>query len=538
MRLSIVGWHALVAVAFTALVTSTPASARPGTPNNVTLYQCFGYIDLPRRLDAPPPAVCVTFRNTAKELVTFEAELKINGAPVSLAEIQDKVRCMLPTGEAQNCVAGLTLAFPSQKWQVQVGKSGTPWGSILMLIPGVQLGALPAYWADPSVRKRLDRKKGGDRPSEAFAIRHLDYDTEYCMRFRTRDDDDTVSLLWSNWGCTRTKAVPPPPPPPTKPTAFIESFPETVKQVTVDGTRRTITVPETIKFTWAYGSSLAPATHASVTFTGSDGVKTAEGQPMKFNTTNTNVTGNVEFELEKGGLGNAIFEGLVCVYNVSGKACAKADTGIYAKPKTPGDVDYGQTQDWPKPRTKLPKGDFTTGPVVQTSPGDVGGATKPPNSSPSPSPVDPYVGAPKPKGSSTTPGGIFARPKGPKSVSDVMADPAPPPSDDIYLRSAQATANFTATWNTATAAGARYTMTLNQTGADVTGTYASVDGAVTGTLSGTVAGGTLTYRWQEGASVGMGKFKLGDDGASFTGWWNSSATDANAVSGAWNGTRR
>lgn len=109
--------------------------------------------------------------------------------------------------------------------------------------------------------------------------------------------------------------------------------------------------------------------------------------------------------------------------------------------------------------------------------------------------------------------------------------------------------NFSGAWATVTASGRQYAMNLAQTGDAVSGSYASQDGRITGTISGRIVPrtvvlngvrlrlGVLVYRWTEGSSAGSGTFTLAADGNSFEGWWNS-VNDPDAVQASWNGTRK
>jgi uncharacterized membrane protein len=78
-------------------------------------------------------------------------------------------------------------------------------------------------------------------------------------------------------------------------------------------------------------------------------------------------------------------------------------------------------------------------------------------------------------------------------------------------------ANFTGTWNTNFAQ-----VTLNQTGATVSGTYIRYGETYDNALNGTVTGNTLTgYYVPRGSPSGPIKFVLSSDGNTFTGSWNN-----------------
>ena len=68
--------------------------------------------------------------------------------------------------------------------------------------------------APASGRTRIDQDKFGRTVlPQGFRINDLEYDTDYCFRFKARRaSDGVVSEAWSNWACVHTAANPPPKP--------------------------------------------------------------------------------------------------------------------------------------------------------------------------------------------------------------------------------------------------------------------------------------------------------------------------------------
>lgn len=131
-----------------------PARAdRPGTPNQVKLNWC-------PEDNTKAPRVCGGFHNTASERVIIEMEFTKNGQPARA----DKMTC----GQAD------------------------------------QSPASAVCWTRMIQEERFDRSK-----ELRFDIRELDFDTQYCVRFRARrTSDEMVSEIWSAWACARTPARP------------------------------------------------------------------------------------------------------------------------------------------------------------------------------------------------------------------------------------------------------------------------------------------------------------------------------------------
>ncbi|MBV9215980.1 MAG: hypothetical protein JO053_07365 [Acidobacteria bacterium] len=130
---------------------------------------------------------------------------------------------------------------------------------------------------------------------------------------------------------------------------------------------------------------------------------------------------------------------------------------------------------------------------------------------------------------------------------------------------AQSPAEFGGTWNTVTSSGKKIVITLKSTDrrTNVTGTYAvngltasyqspprAVDPFVrvsfmTGepplqslsSITGTVTGNVLRFKWLEDGGRGAGKFTMSSDGESFEGTFSRTDNPDNTSGGTWNGTR-
>lgn len=121
---------------------------------------------------------------------------------------------------------------------------------------------------------------------------------------------------------------------------------------------------------------------------------------------------------------------------------------------------------------------------------------------------------------------------------DAVSQPVVKQSGAVLKSTQQATlgfaTGFSGTWDTVTAAGNHFLMTLQQNGNRVTGSYSPANGTIDGTIG---ADGRLVYRWTEnGNSIGTGIFALAADGRSFQGSYSTS-DDPNLVSSVWNGAR-
>ena len=202
------------------------ASDRPGTPNRETAYEC-------RKEGSPPyetrPSVCVMFTNTASERVRFDVEWTANGVKLSQEDFKGHIECarrVVPQFDpgGTQCVAGANL---------QGGGASTQVGGLIDwhdFVPDVLAGEAPVN--DPAIAR------------EAFMAKDLEFDTEYCFRFKARDvGNDMVSEEWSNWACAHTAPAPPKPSPPADlKLAFTAAY--------WNGGRDSPPVPAHIDFTW------------------------------------------------------------------------------------------------------------------------------------------------------------------------------------------------------------------------------------------------------------------------------------------------
>ena len=150
----------------TAALTGPAMADRPGTPTKAGLRNCPFSPSL-------KPRLCGDFVNTASEEVRFEIELKKNNAPAS-----QTIDCF-----GFDRAAGLCW-WPGEKYK----------------------------------RSKLDVDT---MRSLVFEMANLDFDAEYCARFRTRRvSDDMVSEIWTGWSCARTPGPPSPPAAPEFKIAF------------------------------------------------------------------------------------------------------------------------------------------------------------------------------------------------------------------------------------------------------------------------------------------------------------------------------
>jgi hypothetical protein len=80
-------------------------------------------------------------------------------------------------------------------------------------------------------------------------------------------------------------------------------------------------------------------------------------------------------------------------------------------------------------------------------------------------------------------------------------------------------------------------MGLQQSRTTVTGRFESVDGAVRGTMLGTVTDKMLRFTWvQTNGPHGAGRFTLSSDGRSFQGTFSMTDNPDDTSAGTWNGT--
>ena len=144
---------------------------RPATPTDVAVYHC-------SRQQEFPPKICVSFKNAATEPVGFWFEWTRNG---------DKLPSTLAGYDAQ-CLQGSLYGCDALNW----------------------FGGPTAY--APKVRYTTDREW-----AFGFVLVNLDYDTDFCFRFKAVNKDGIVSENWSEWRCANTGGVPVIPSPPKAP---------------------------------------------------------------------------------------------------------------------------------------------------------------------------------------------------------------------------------------------------------------------------------------------------------------------------------
>jgi len=132
-----------------------PAAAdRPGTPNNLTAYDCS--VDM---YEDGTEQVCGVFKSTSTEEVTYDSEITENGKPAA---------------------------------------------------PGLIMGCQkkPPQYPPPAC---VIFGTKHDHQAVEYNIRRAKFDTDYCVRFRARRvSDQMVSDLWSNQACVHTAPLPPP----------------------------------------------------------------------------------------------------------------------------------------------------------------------------------------------------------------------------------------------------------------------------------------------------------------------------------------
>jgi hypothetical protein len=132
---------------------------RPGTPGDVAVWHC-------SKQEQTPPKICVSFRNTATEPVGFWFEWTRNGEklPSTLKGYDAFCRAGV-----YNCDAVAWFGGPSRYQPKRTSEREWPMG---------------------------------------FTLQELDYDTEFCFRFKAVNEDGVVSENWSKWVCANTGPVP------------------------------------------------------------------------------------------------------------------------------------------------------------------------------------------------------------------------------------------------------------------------------------------------------------------------------------------
>jgi hypothetical protein len=180
VKIAVVVRILLIAV---ACLAGTAAHARPGTPDRERAWFC----GTPER-----PRICAEFFNTADQ-VSFWIEARANGALLSLT--REHVGCpQYSASYSYRCL----VSFAHGKW-VAAGITNTKGPSAIEKL------------VDPSTLDKFRSQPVG------FYLIEVDYETEYCFRFRSVDMDGMISERWSGSACARTPPAPPPPPRPEPP---------------------------------------------------------------------------------------------------------------------------------------------------------------------------------------------------------------------------------------------------------------------------------------------------------------------------------
>jgi hypothetical protein len=280
-----------VATATAVTIVSQPALAdRPGGPANATASACG---DKLRR----PPAICVTFDNTASEPVRFMAELTIDGQPVSPLTLAGQIVCDRPQ---TSCVASRTISFDF---------GADPF----------HIGALPKTngksWS-------INADGSGYVPPEGFEIvNNVAPGSTYCLRFRAiRASDNMWSEAWSNWACAQARSLPPQPAPPFN--VSVKCFP-----AEWDGTSRSKPLPHRAVVTW---DGVADAGKYTIEING----KIYEVSDYKWPDGSGKREQMIEIPPEQV---EGCVQAKICAENVAGRSCIQTLVG-YAPPAPYSDV--------------------------------------------------------------------------------------------------------------------------------------------------------------------------------------------------------
>jgi len=319
--------------ALTAFLAFAPDAAeardRPGTPNNLTSSPC--------KSSNGSPAVCIEFANTASERVYFESELTINGQLAAERPEADCVERRTPPTKPRICVGGAEVCAIQQARNVQsachAGRSfnGRRTGDEAE-------GKTGEFYESDTGRLYV-------HPEEAFKIVNLDYETEYCVRFRARRvSDQVVSASWSNWSCATTPAeiIKPRVRKPGPPSGLTAEFVPGGKDFRID--------PPKILVTWGPGAN---ATSHSIT-------KLTPGRGFVSVTPAQGSDGNanrIVDELTLDEVARAETEGItyqVCAFNEAGRACSEKSSfgnlgGVVGQSKAGKDIYTDQAPGVPAP---------------------------------------------------------------------------------------------------------------------------------------------------------------------------------------------
>ncbi len=164
MRLLRLATTASIVLATTIMADRAIARDRPGTPNEVQVWEREQSL-------AERPRLQVSFRSTASEKVHFWFEWTRNGEPQSKAELKPQLSCPNPDTYALVCALNY-LAFP--------GAGG---------------------------ERALSDSDQREAPYEIL-VKDVEFDTEYCFRFMAQGEDGVIADIWSAWACRRTRPAP------------------------------------------------------------------------------------------------------------------------------------------------------------------------------------------------------------------------------------------------------------------------------------------------------------------------------------------
>lgn len=152
-----------------AFPLSVEARDRPGAPNGMDSYECWGdrQAYIPSERLKGPPAICTYANNTAKEKVRFIIRVVANGVEQN-------------EGWLNSHVVG---------WYSQTNGP-------------FRHEAAETYMSHRPIFAKSYHER------QAFAIYKLDFDTVYCIRMRTAYDNGVVSADWTSTPCVRTRKAP------------------------------------------------------------------------------------------------------------------------------------------------------------------------------------------------------------------------------------------------------------------------------------------------------------------------------------------
>lgn len=216
------------AVLILTILASTPAAAsdRPGTPNNLAIDAC----GLSRETNDAPAGgtLCLLFNNTATEEVIFEFEFTEGASSVQHAwnPLQQKflhqAYCInRDTASAVQAVLKQPIANPHRSFVFNYGCTGTDNFNGFFDMTAKGRTNIDVEQGHRDQVEHLEPPGVIARP-QSLKITHLDFDSQYCIRVRSRAvGSQMVSENWSNLVCATTQS---PPPPPGTPANFTSTY--------------------------------------------------------------------------------------------------------------------------------------------------------------------------------------------------------------------------------------------------------------------------------------------------------------------------